>query len=281
MFCRHKIIFSLNKMITNGPELDRFVVEPGMKIEPFNPKLFNEINLNHPYKILLHYLYKHPPNYSRWDDEDINDFYFSMLDDYNKYEISFQRENNLFPDNNLYVIENDNSKKEHFEIHFDSKYKLLFNNHYDKKTLLFNKAKKIDLNKHDKGYKPLSEWEQTKRNFIRNQKNKYLQVAMMDPDVYNNDELFKNLMKKSDDYYSFLDYKYHLTFIDDYLLEEDAKKDYKIQIAMIRKLLYRINKGNDEYLGIINDKNSQNLSIKLSYISPKSSDYPPSYYFTE
>ena len=150
-----------------------------------------------------------------------------------------------------------------------------------KKTLLFNKAKKIDLNKYDKGYKPLSEWEQTKRNFIRNQKNKYLQVAMMDPDVYNNDELFKNLMKQSDDYYSFLDYKYHLTFIDDYLLEEDAKKDYKIQIAMIRKLLYRINKGNDEYLGIINDKNSQNLSIKLSYISPKSSDYPPSYYFTE
>ena len=249
MFCRHKIIYSLNKMITNGPELDRFVVEPGMKIEPFNPKLFNEINLNHPYKILLHYLYKHPPNYSRWDDEDINDFYFSMLDDYNKYEISFQRENNLFPDNNLYVIENDNSKKEHF----DSKYKLLFNNHYDKKTLLFNKAKKIDLNKYDKGYKPLSEWEQTKRDFIREQKNKYLQVAMMDPDVYNNDELFKNLMKQSDDYYSFLDYKYHLIGIDGYLNDEYFKKVFKKQIDMVKKLIFRINKGNSEYLGIIRD----------------------------
>ena len=69
-------------MITSGPEIDQFVFEPGIEIEPFDPKLKKEIFLNHPYKILLYFLNKHPPNYSRWKDEDINDFYFKMLDDY-------------------------------------------------------------------------------------------------------------------------------------------------------------------------------------------------------
>ena len=253
MYCRHKIIYSLIKMITNDPEFDKFEVEPGMELEPFNQKQVKEIFLNHPYKILLHYLYKHPPNYSRWENKDINDFYFSMLDDYNRYGVSFRRENQLFPDNTLYVIENDNSKKPKYLLRFVSIYDLLFNNGYDKKTLLFNKAKKIDLNEYDKGEKPLSEKEKEKRDFIRNQKNKYLQVAMMDPDVYNNDELFKELMIKSDDYYGFLDYKYHLIGIDDYLNEEEFKEDFKKQIDMIKKLLYRINEGNNDYLGILDN----------------------------
>ena len=240
-------------MITHGPEFDKFKVEPGMEIEPFDPKLTKEIFLNHPFKILLHYLEKHPPNYSKWENEDINDFYFQMLDDYTRYGVSFKRKNNLFPDNNLYVIENDNSKKSKFELRFDSKYNLLFKNRYDKKTLLFNKAKKIDLNEYDKGFKPLSEWEKQKRDIIREQKNKYLQVAMMDPDVYNNDELFEDLMEESDDYYSFLDYKYHLIGIDGYLNDEYFKKVFKKQIDMVKKLIYRINKGNNEYLGIIRD----------------------------
>ena len=240
-------------MITDGPEFDNFEVKPGMELESFDMKLTKEIFLNHPFKILLHYLEKHPPNYSRWKNEDINDFYFKMLDDFSRYGVSFKDENNLFPDNNLYVIENDNSKKPKYELHFVSKYVLLFNNNYDKKTLLFNKAKKIDLNEYDKGLQPLSEWEKEKRDFIREQKNKYLQVAMMDPDVYNNDELFKNLMKKSDDYYSFLDYKYHLIGIDGYLNDEYFKKVFKKQIDMVKKLIFRINKGNSEYLGIIRD----------------------------
>ena len=113
-------------MITTGPELDKFVVEPWMEIEPFHPKLIKEIFLNHPYKILLHHLNKHPPNYSKWEDKDINDFYFQMLDDYNRYGISFDRRLSLFPDNNLYVIKN--------KILFDSKYKFLSNYPYDKKN---------------------------------------------------------------------------------------------------------------------------------------------------
>ena len=98
-------------MITSGPEFDKFVVEPGMEIEPFDSKLTKEIFLNHPYKILLYYLEKHFPDGSYWENEDINDFYFKMLDDYNRYGVSFKRDNQLFSDNNLYVIKNDNSKK--------------------------------------------------------------------------------------------------------------------------------------------------------------------------
>ena len=124
-------------MITDGPEFDKFVVEPGMEIEPFDPKLIKEIFLNHPYKILLHYLEKHPPDYSYWENVDINDFYFKMLDDYNRYGIAFERRYQLFSDNNLYVIENDNSKKLKYELRFDSKYDLLFNNRYDKKKLFY------------------------------------------------------------------------------------------------------------------------------------------------
>ena len=237
-------------MITSGPEFDKFVVEPGMEIEPFDMKLIKEIFLNHPFKILLFHLKKHPPNYSRWENEDINDFYFKMLDDYNRYGVSFIREDQLFPNNILYVIENDNSKKEKYKLRFESKYDLVFNNSYDKKTLLFNKVKKIDLNECDSGEKPLSFWEKIKRDCIKNQKNKFLQVAMMDPDVYNNDELFKNLMDKSSFYNDAFDYYYSLMFVNE-KRDENFKKTYKKQIDMIKRIVYLIKKGNSEYLGIV------------------------------
>ena len=122
-----------------------------------------------------------------------------------------------------------------------------------KKTLLFNKVKKIDLNEYDKGEKPLSEWEKEKRDFIKEQKNKYLQVAIMDPDVYNNDEVFKDLMMDSDEYYRFLDNKYPFIYMDDYDEKKDFKYYFKKQIDMIKKLNYRINEGSNDFLGTIND----------------------------
>ena len=125
-----------------------------------------------------------------------------------------------------------------------------------KKTLLFNKVKKIDLSENDTGEKPLSRNEKEKRDFIRNQKNKYLQVAMMDPDVYNNDKLFEELMMETDDYYSFLDSIFPLIFINDVNDNEDGKyykKLFKKQYEMIKKLTYLINEGNDDYLGIMRD----------------------------
>ena len=238
-------------MITDGPEFDKFLVEPGMEIEPFDMKLSKEIFLNHPFKILLYYLRKHLPYGSYFSEVDISDLYFRLLDDYNRYGIAFEREDNLFPDNNLYVIENDNSKKPKYELHFDSKYFLLFNNNYDKKTLLFNKVKKIDLNKYDRGEKPLSKWEKEKRDCIKEQRNKYLQIAIMDPKFYNNDELFENLI-----YSKLYDYNgefitYSSLMFTDKKYDEYFKKTYKEQIEMVKRIHYLIEEGNSEYLGII------------------------------
>ena len=81
------------------------------------------------------------PEYDGYNDN-IVDFYFSMLDDYNRYGIAFEREFELFSDNKLGV-----NKYEYFD---KNEYYLVRNN-YDKKILLFNKVKTIDLNEHDSG----------------------------------------------------------------------------------------------------------------------------------
>ena len=122
-------------MILGSRELDEFVVEPWMELEPFEPELINEITYNHPYKILLWILYKYYPSYNTGEGNDadpeydgyndnIVDFYFRMLDDYNRYGIAFKRESDLFPDNKLGVIKDDYFLK--------TKYYLV-SNHYDKK----------------------------------------------------------------------------------------------------------------------------------------------------
>ena len=286
-------------MITNGPEFDNFEVKPGMKLESFDMNEKDEIFLNHPFKILMFYLGKHPPYYSRWDGVDLCDFYFEMLDDFYKYGISFRRENHICGFNSLFVIENDNSKKDH-EIHFKSKYKFISTYQYDFKTLLFNKVKKINLDELakesdspsspiessesildiiplmdplerikikkpatewellekirsiKKKYK-ISQWEYLKRKTIREQKNKYLQIALMDPKVYNNDELFEELIfGLLDDFNAEFEHYAHLMFTDE-KHEEYLKRNFKKIIDMLKNINYLIEKGNSDYLGIIND----------------------------
>ena len=183
-------------MIFGSHELYKFVVEPWMKLEPFDPKLIKELDLNHPYKIILSSLYNYSPSYNSgegndtipgWDgDEDATDFYFKMLDDYNRYGIAFDHLFNILPDNKLGVFEDEENGKPVY---------YLVDNWCDKKILLFNNVKTIDLNKHDRGEKPLTEEEKQKRNLIKTQKNKKLQVALMDPDVYNNPKLFKDAIE--------------------------------------------------------------------------------------
>ena len=183
-------------MILGSPELDNFIVEPWMKLEPFDPKLIKKILHNHPYKILLWILYKYNPSYNDWKENDANpdcdgyedttDFYFRMLDDFNRYGIAFERDYELFPDNKLGVFEDKDFGKREYH---------LVKNRYDKKTLLFNNVKTIDLNEYDKGEKPLSEDEKEKRDLIKKQTNKKLQVALMDPDVYHSVELIKLIIK--------------------------------------------------------------------------------------
>ena len=287
-------------MITSGPEFDNFEVKPGMELESFDMKQKDEIFLNHPFKILMFYLGKHPPYYSRWDGVDLCDFYFEMLDDYNKYGISFRRRDHICGfDNCLYIVENDNSKKDH-EIHFKSKYNIISVNHFDLKTLFFNKVKKINLDELNKESespslpfvsedsildiipfldaverinlkKPASEWELLekirsikkkykitqweyfKRKTIREQKNKYLQVALMDPKVYNNDELFEELrFGLLDDFNAEFEHYAHLMFTDE-KHEEYLKRNFKKIIDMLKNINYLIEEGNSEYLGIIDD----------------------------
>ena len=184
-------------MIIVSPELRKFVVEPWMELEPFDTKLIKEIQRNHPYKILLWVFYKYNPSYSNGKendadpnsdgyDDNILDFYFNILDDYNRYGIAFQRKYNLFPGNKLGVIENEDFEKRKYH---------LVDNHYNKKVLLFNNVKTIDLNKHDRGKKPLTKNEKQKRDMIKKQTNKKLQVAMMDPIIYNDQKLFKDAIE--------------------------------------------------------------------------------------
>ena len=282
-------------MITSGPEFDNFEVKPGMELESFDMKQKDEIFLNHPFKILMFYLGKHPPYYSRWDGVDLCDFYFEMLDDYNKYGISFKRENNLNKfDNCLYVIENKDQN------YCKSKYDFVSVKHFDLKTLLFNKVKKIDLDELDKKSEPpsptieslesildiipfmdplerikikkpaaewellekirsikkkykISQWEYLKRKTIREQKNKYLQVALMDPKVYNNDELFEELsFGLLDDFNADFEHYARLMFTDE-KHEEYLKRNFKIIIDLLKNINYLINEGNSDYLGIIDD----------------------------
>ena len=186
-------------MILGSPELNEFVVEPLMELEPFDPKLIKKISRNHPYKILLRILYKYHPSYSigegndadpNYDGyEDVTDFYFRMLDDYNRYGIAFEREFELFPDNKLGVFKNED---------FDETNYYLVKIIIKKKHLLFNNVKTIDLNDHDSGEKPLSEEEKQKRDFVNKQKDKKLQVAMMDPDIYNNNKHFNVALERLD-----------------------------------------------------------------------------------
>ena len=131
-----------------------------------------------------------------------------MLDDYNRYGIAFERKYNLFPGNKLGVFEYKNFGKR--------KYHLVVN-HYDKKTLLFNKVKTIDLNEHDSGEKPLSEEEKQKRDLIKKQTNKKHQVALMDPDVYNYPELFKLVIENPDSYIKKFNHRMKYYGIEDFL----------------------------------------------------------------
>ena len=189
-------------MILGSPELDKFIVEPSMKLEPFDPKLIKKIQPNHPYKLFLWFLYKYCPSYNDWNENDADpdfegcednvvDFYFGLLDDYNRYGVTFDREWNLLQDDKLGVLEEED---------FGEKVYSLIRNYYKRKAMLFNKIKTIDLKELDRGDVPILEEEKEKRDLIKKQTNKKLQVALMDPDVYRNIELMKHAIKFSDCY---------------------------------------------------------------------------------
>ena len=200
MFYTIDLIYPFNKMIFGSRKLDEFIVDPSMKLEPFNPKLIKKIQPNHPYKLFLWILYKYYPSYNGWNDNDakpgydgyndnVVDFYFRLLDDYNRYGVTFDRDWNILPDGKLGVLEEEED--------FGKKIYSLIENYYKRKTMLFNKIKTIDLKELDRGDVPILEEEKQKRNLIKKQTNKKLQVALMDPDVYRSVELMKLVIENS------------------------------------------------------------------------------------
>ena len=212
-------------MILSSLELNEFIVEPWMKLESFDPKLIKKIQPNHPYKILLWLFYKYNPSYSNWNendanpdcqgyDDDVVDFYFSLLDDYYRYGITFERDWNLLPDDKIGVLEEED---------FGKKIYTRIKNYHKRKAMLFNKIKTIDLKKFDRGDVPIIEEEKQKRNLIKKQTNKKLQVALMDPDVYRNIELIKLAIKNSD--YHVKKFNHRMTWMG---IREFSKIDFDI-----------------------------------------------------
>ena len=215
-------------MILGSRELDEFVVEPWMKLEPLDTKLMKKITCNHPYKILLRSLYKYFPSYSNEEENDANpdldgyddniiDFYFRMLNDYRRYGIAFEREFELFPENKLCAIKGE----------FWGAGYYLVNNHYDKKTLLFNNVKTTDLNDYDIGEKPFTEEERKKIDLIKTMTNKKLQVAMMDPDIFNYSKNINEAMENPKFQKHLIErFNYRMTYEGyDYFMNQDYPTD--------------------------------------------------------
>ena len=165
MFYTIDLIYPFNKMILGSRKLDEFEVKPWMVLDSFDPNQIKNLDTNHPYKYLLWVLYKYNLSYNSTNENDANpdydgyddnvvDYYFKILDDFNRYGIVFSRKFDVFPGNKLFV----------------HNYSVLSNHLYNEKTLLFNKAKVIYLNDYDKGEKPLSKEEKEVRDFIKKQK---------------------------------------------------------------------------------------------------------------
>ena len=131
------------------------------KIKEFNLKKFNKKTftfqfLDHPYNILLNYLKRKDDNdefeYNFFKNERIDE-YFQMLDDYNRFGISFIRKDDLFYNYNLYVEKNESKDEVTY---------FLTNNNF--KITGSSYLRKITLDECDKGEKSLTKKKSKKEN---------------------------------------------------------------------------------------------------------------------
>ena len=88
----------------------------------------------------------------------------------------------------------------------------------------------------NKEKKPLSNHELNKRKVIKEQKNIYLQIAMMDPKIYDNDEFFEDQIEGLLDDYN-ADFRDHcfLMFTNE-KEDESFKRRYKVLLDMIKNI---------------------------------------------
>ena len=101
-----------------------------------------------------------------------------MLKNCKKYKICFQ-EYHLFFGNKLYIRETNNQKNYRMEEKTGKNIVII-----DKSYPYDNKFYEINLDDYDTGENPFSEEEKEKIEIIKSQKNKKLQLAMLDPDIF-------------------------------------------------------------------------------------------------
>ena len=168
-------------MIIGGYELDNFIPSK-WEIKPFDLKLINNLERNHPFQKTMFITYKYYPNYQTGgDDEDglendvVKDVnYFKILDNFYRYGITFE-EGEIYPENVLCL------KSCYDE---DEPFHCIIPNYYDLKTRLFNDVKNINLNDCDTGEINLSEIEKWKRKVINEQQNKKTKLRLLNPTIY-------------------------------------------------------------------------------------------------
>ena len=182
-----------NEFSLNNPNLRFLTIDknnPSLIIEPCNPNVIKNLLYKHPYQKIISYLqdavpcykngkeYDANPNEEHYDDDFI-EWYLDILKNYKKYEFYFE-EFNIFFGNKLYIRETNNQKNYIFETNLKKKNKVVI----DISKPYHNKFYEINLYDYYTGENPFSEEEKEKIEIIKSQKNKKLQLAMLDPDIF-------------------------------------------------------------------------------------------------
>ena len=176
-------------MIIHSIEMDKFIPS-NWKLKPFDLKLINNLERNHPFQKTMFITYNYYPNYQTGgDDEDGVDYYgtglendvvedvdyFELLDNFYRYGITFQKKYEIYPENVLCV-------KSYYDK--DEPFHYIIDNGYDLKNRIFNDVKTINLNDCDTGEIVLSEIEKWKRKVINEQQNKKTKLRLLNPTIY-------------------------------------------------------------------------------------------------
>ena len=168
-------------MIICSPELIKFVIPHDFNFDLFDLKKINSLHNNHPFQCLVFILQKYCCDFisnEEYDNDEIFEEYFILLDRYYKYGITFQ-DDNVYDKKKLYVDESTDGG-----IIFPP-IKYIIRNHYDIKLLAFNNVKLINLDDIDKLEVNNTEIEKWKRKVIKNTKDRKSKLRLLDPVVYN------------------------------------------------------------------------------------------------
>ena len=194
-------------MILCSPKLSKFIMPHDFKFELFDLKKINTLHNNHPFQHLVFILQKYCCDFlenEKYDNDEIYEEYFNLLDRYYKYGITFD-DGDVYDKKKLYV----NETTEGGIIFPPIKY--IIRNRYDIKILAFNNVKLINLDDIDKLEVNNTEIEKWKRKVIENTKDRRNKLKLLDPVIYNSLITFVAFSKfkgrpykKVEEYFDFL-----------------------------------------------------------------------------